>query len=289
LIVELSNAPDVRHGMTRVISTLRRRCGAKRVEWWGPSEDNSRLRLDAADGSAAGPRFGLSLGPAGAVVVCGHDCSPELAHAVARLLPVLRRRWTDEQLSLHAERLGRQNEALDDFAALVAHELKTPLHAALHLADPAAGIEGALALIDLLLEVARAEAAAGASASVGDCLDDVLRDLDVRGVGVASDVDHACPLPQSVLRVLLRNLLANALAAGAQHVRVSTVVSEEEWTLVVDDDGVGVEAVKGYAAGSELGLGLCRRLAARFGVAVELRPRAYGGTSATLKLARSEA
>ncbi len=34
-------------------------------------------------------------------------------------------RWTAEQLAEHAARLARKNEALEDFAALVAHDVKS--------------------------------------------------------------------------------------------------------------------------------------------------------------------
>jgi signal transduction histidine kinase len=43
------------------------------------------------------------------------------------------------------------------------------------------------------------------------------------------------------LRILLRNLLANAVAAGARHIHVGAVTSPGSWRLTVDDDGVGVD------------------------------------------------
>jgi signal transduction histidine kinase len=52
--------------------------------------------------------------------------------------------------------------------------------------------------------------------------------------------------------------------------------------LLVDDDGVGLADSGRYAAGSGLGLSLCRRIAARFGGALELAARSSGGTRATL-------
>jgi signal transduction histidine kinase len=289
LIVEFATAPDVRRGMTRVVSRVHTDGGAERVEWWRPSEDNSRLWLAAADGNREGARLGFPLGPAGALVVSGRHCSPALDLAVARLIPVLRRRWTDEHLALETQRLARRNEALDDFVGLVAHELKSPLHVARLFGDPLVGIDRALVLVDSVLEASRVESDAGTSARVGECLADALRDLGPIAADVASNVTHICPLPQPVLRILLRNLLSNALAAGARRVDISAIVSGKCWTLVVDDDGVGVESADGYAIGSKIGLGLCRRLAARFGGAVELRPRSSGGTRATLTLARSAA
>jgi signal transduction histidine kinase len=55
--------------------------------------------------------------------------------------------------------------------------------------------------------------------------------------------------------------------------------------LLVDDDGVGLEDVAGYAGGSGIGLSLSRRIASRFGGVLELAPRSTGGTRATLAFA----
>src|SRR6266498_1417933 len=61
----------------------------------------------------------------------------------------------------------------------------------------------------------------------------------------------------------------------------------DAWRLVVDDDGAGVAAPGRYAVGSRLGLSLCRRVAGRFGGALNLEPGPGGGTRATLALDRS--
>jgi len=84
--------------------------------------------------------------------------------------------------------------------------------------------------------------------------------------------------------VILRNLLSNAAAAGAEHVHVSAARSPRSWRLVVDDDGVGLGEEQHYATGSGLGLSLCRRIAARFDGVLELAARPNGGTRATLEL-----
>jgi signal transduction histidine kinase len=92
------------------------------------------------------------------------------------------------------------------------------------------------------------------------------------------------PLPAASLRVILRNLLRNAIAADARHVHVADVRSPDAWQLVLDDDGVGLAAAGSYEAGSGLGLSLCARAARRHGGALELAPRATGGTRATLRM-----
>jgi len=182
--------------------------------------------------------------------------------------------------------LARQNEALEDFAALVAHELKTPLLAALAADDPSGSVEEALDLVDELLEAAQDTSSERPFASVADGLDQVLRELGVE-VEVTSDLTTTLPLPPGPLRVILRNLLANAAAAGARHVHVSAGRSARSWRLVVDDDGVGLEGAEQYVAGSGLGLSLCRRIATRFGGVLALAALPSGGTRATLELAEA--
>jgi signal transduction histidine kinase len=180
--------------------------------------------------------------------------------------------------------LARRNEALEDFAALVAHELKTPLQAALLADDPSRSVEEALDLVDELLEAAQELPWEKPFASVAECLDQVTAGALGAQVEVTSDLTTTLPLPPGPLRVILRNLLSNATAAGAEHVHVSAARSPRSWRLVVDDDGVGRGEEQHYATGSGLGLSLCRRIAARFDGVLELAARPNGGTRATLEL-----
>jgi signal transduction histidine kinase len=273
--------------MARVVAMLRRGGDAGRVEWWSPADDGSSLRLEVADGHGRGRRVAVPVGPAGVVVVVGGDHGPQLGEAVRRLAPVLRRRWTEERLVQQAVRLARCNQALGDFAALVAHELKTPLELARLQDDPSVGVERALELVDVLLQAARAESAPQGCASAAGCLDEALRDLGPTAAQVTTDLSQEVPLPAMALRVLLRNLIANAVAAGARHIHVATVASAGSWTLIVDDDGVGPAEAGGYAGGSRLGLSLCRRLVGRSGGTLELAPNAVGGTRASVVVDRS--
>jgi signal transduction histidine kinase len=85
------------------------------------------------------------------------------------------------------------------------------------------------------------------------------------------------------LRVILRNLLSNAVAARAHRVHVAAASSPRSWRLVVEDDGVGLADAAHYASGSGLGLSLLRHITGRFGGVLELTPRPSGGTRATLE------
>jgi signal transduction histidine kinase len=283
VVLALATADDLATAMDRVVESVSRSSGATRVEWWKTGDDGAP-QVGAAIGIAHGRRHELTLGVAGVVVMHGGTVGPELASALMTAAPIIRRRAAEERLARTAIELARRNEALEDFAALVAHELKTPLHAALAADDPSALVEDALSLVDALLEAARNEQGEATSASVAAALDRAVEDLDGR-IEVSVDVDAALPLPPGPLRVILRNLLSNAAAAGAGHVHVEVVRSPRSLRLLVDDDGVGLEDVAGYAGGSGIGLSLSRRIASRFGGVLELAPRSTGGTRATLAFA----
>jgi signal transduction histidine kinase len=283
LIVAFATAADVATGMERVTAAVAEAGAAARVEWWAPAGDGTSLRLAAVAGYAQGERVALSLGPVGTLVLVAAGRGGDVFGALARLAPVVRLRWTEERLADHAGLLARRSQALEDFAALVSHELKGPLQAALLTDDPAPEIRRALHVVDSVFEAVRSESATGARCSPQACLDDALRDLGRLDAEVSSDVPEAFPLPAAVLTIVLRNLLANAAAAGARHIRVSASGGVPNGTLAVDDDGVGVDS-REYAAGTGLGLALCRRLVERLDGELELRPLPEGGTSCRIVL-----
>jgi signal transduction histidine kinase len=286
LLLEVATAADFQEGVEGLIAILRT-SGLPRCEWWAPVDDGRALRLELADGQRGGARTAIPLGPAGALILVGARATAELMLPVTKVVVLLRRRWTEEQLASHVTRLARANDALDDFAALLAHDLKSALVSALRQPKPSAAVADALELVDSILDVVRAESEPSASASVARCLEEALHDLGTIDAAVAASVAPHLPVPPAVLRLLLRNLLGNAVAAGSREIHVSTEENAGHWTLVVDDDGVGLDAPTGYASGSGLGLGLCRRLVARFGGALELTSRPRGGTRATLVLAEA--
>jgi signal transduction histidine kinase len=282
-LFELAAADDLGSGLRRVVEWIRRASGARRVEWW-TTDDDGTLELVVEDGIAGGRRHNVPLGPAGVFVLHGGRLDPQVEWWVKSLAPIVRRRTAEERLERAAIELAVRNQALEDYAALVAHELKTPLQAALVADNPARPVEDALNLVDGLLEAAQIEAGERTFTSVWESLDQAIEDLGLE-IEITTDLATTLPLRPAPLRVILRNLLSNAVAAGAQHVHVTAVRSLDSWRLLVDDDGVGLEEVDRYAAGSGLGLSLCRRIAARFGGTLELapRPRPSGGTRATLE------
>ena len=281
VVLALATADDLAEGMASVVERIHRDSGAARVEWWA-ADDDGALELVASAGIGRGTRHELPFGRAGVFVLQGRALDPRIASTLMSVASIVRRRAAEERLTRTAMRLARRNEALEDFAALVAHELKTPLQAALVADDPAGPVEDALDLVDALLQAARNEPGERTSASAADCLDRAVEDLDAE-VAITADLATTLPLAPGPLRVILRNLLSNAVAAGAHHVHVAASRSR----LQLDDDGVGLEQTDSYAAGSGLGLSLCRRIAERFGGSLDLTPAPSGGTRATLDFAEA--
>jgi len=280
LVVDLATASDLGSGLAAVLSRARIASGARRVEWWEGGE------FVAADGLGAGRRRRFDLGMAGAFVFYGGHPDFHLAAGLQALAPLLRRLRADETLAAKAGELLRRNIALEEFAALVAHELKTPLHEALLADDASESLHEALDLVDALLRTAHDARRLDEVESPVDCLESVVRDLGARAAALEVTLDLATSLPITVgaLRIILRNFLTNALAAGARHVHVATLDSR---TLVVDDDGVG-PADDGYESGSGLGLELSRRIAGTFGARIELAARPTGGARALLAFGGSQ-
>jgi signal transduction histidine kinase len=212
-----------------------------------------------------------------------------LGPTIAPLDSALSQRWVEEQLAMYAGQLARKNEALEDFAALVAHDVRSSLLAALRSDDPREGLTRALELVDSILEAEQAGQRDSEFASVAECVQQAVADLGEMSAEVISNVTGELPIPPAALRVVLRNLLGNAEAAGARRIYVSAVTSGDRHTLVVDDDGVGLQSTDRYATGAGLGLALCRRLLARFGGLLELKPRAVGGTRAVITITGAHA
>jgi signal transduction histidine kinase len=189
---------------------------------------------------------------------------------------------TEEQLTEHVSRLARKTEALDDFAGLVAHDVRSSLLGALRDADPREGLTRSLALVDSILAAVRVDQGATGVARLADCVQQAIADLGDSRTEIVASVTGEFPIPPDALRLVLRNLLANAIAAGAERVRVSALACGDQRILVVDDDGVGLAAADRYATGAQLGLRMCHRLVERCGCALELRPRDVRGTRAVI-------
>jgi len=275
-------AEDVFSVLEDVGALLLRRGIVAGVEWRTKQADGSSFHVELAAGDTTGPRATVSLGGVGRLVLYG-DFAADLVATLGILRPLLRLRSRGDQLAAHASRLARRTEALDDVAGLVAHDVRSSLIAALRDEDPREGLTRALELVDSILEAARADQVTTGGARVADCLQLAIADLGESSTDVVCSVSGDFPIPPAALRLVLRNLLANAIAAGAKRVHVSLLArGGGRRMLVVDDDGVGLTSADPYATGAQLGLRLCRRLVERCGGALELRPRAIRGTRAVI-------
>jgi signal transduction histidine kinase len=283
LLDAVAAAKDLRAGLAEAFALLRRHCAVAGIEWWAPAVGAVSLWLEFSAGDATGPRTAIPIGAAGTLVLVG-ESPADLEPAIARLGPVLHHRWIAEQLADHAARLARKNEALDDFAALVAHDVRSSLLSAGPNDEPRESLTRVLELVDSILEAVRADRADGRVARAADCVQQAVADLGDIRADVITQVTGDLPIPPAALRIVLRNLLANAVAAGAHRIHISALAHGDRQALVVDDDGVGLGSTDHYATGAQLGLALCRRLVTRFGGVLELKPRAVHGTRAVIIL-----
>jgi signal transduction histidine kinase len=251
------------------------------IEWWTPMDESRSLRLELSAGNTKGARATVALEPVGTLVLIGERAA-DLVSTIGSLRPFLRLRWSEEQLAEHVSRLARKTEALDDFAALVAHDVKSSLVAALRSEDPREGLTRALELVDSILEAVRADLGGTGVAQLPDSVRQAIDDLGGPPPEIVANVTGEFPIHPDALRLILRNLLANAVAAGAERIHVSALARGDQRILVIDDDGVGLAPAEGYVTGAKLGLRLCRRLVERYGGMLELRPRAIRGTRALI-------
>jgi signal transduction histidine kinase len=172
--------------------------------------------------------------------------------------------------------LARAYADSQDFISLLAHELRTRLKVTERAlsATSGDGVGAALEstrcvqeLVETLLELARGHVGepADAAAAVRGVLHDLPR------IEIVAGELPCIPLPQRLLETVLRNLVANALEAGAGRVEI---FARPCGTICVCDDGPGVppeqatdifRSYSGKPGGAGLGLTLCREILRRRG------------------------
>jgi signal transduction histidine kinase len=191
-------------------------------------------------------------------------------------------------LALHQEdllvdelsELARAYAESQAFVSVLAHELRTRLKVTERALLSEDGLDTALEntrtvqeLLETLLELARGRSGepADTAPAVGHVLEDLRDDIQLQGAEIVIGKLPLVPLPQGLLETVLRNLLANALEAGASRVEV---FARHDGTICVSDDGPGVPPEKatkifgvysGKFGGAGLGLTLCREILSRRG------------------------
>jgi two-component system, OmpR family, sensor histidine kinase QseC len=245
-----------------------------------------------------------------------HDAPAE----VAPLIEALNDLFARIDAMVHAERR---------FTADAAHELRTPIAAiraqaqvALAESDNAArrhalaatleGCDRATRVVEQLLTLSRLEAGAAVAMQrvdlaalarrvVGDLAPKALANQQDLGL----DADSACHVigDETLLAILLRNLIDNALRYSPAGARINVTVraTPQQVTLSVEDSGPGLDAqqIEGLGqrfqrglghqeSGSGLGWSIVRRIADVHGLSVAVASSAtLGGLVATISTAAS--
>lgn len=253
----------------------------------------------------------------------------ELTPRSARALDLLARQVIDVlELRRITRELSESNAQLELFAAQVSHDLRNPLtalsgflelaaespemadapRATQSLARAEAAADRMTSMITDLLDFARVGGAqpefvdvdvADTVAAVLDDLHDALADAGAEVSVPASARIHA---DGTLLRVLLQNLIANAVkfaVAAGKTPRVEVRVEDlpDGWRLTVDDNGVPVEPAmrermfepmqRGHGSdvqGIGIGLATCRRIVEAHGGYIGLDESPLGGTRAWVVL-----
>jgi signal transduction histidine kinase len=181
---------------------------------------------------------------------------------------VQRRLSSPERMQVQIENLSRSNVDLEQFAAVVSHDLKGPLHTVSgfaellerdderlgatgrqHLAYIKAGCVEMQGLLDGVLSYSRA-AGGGLHpepVDLGGILDEVLASLsaEIDATGATVTVGS---LPEVTgdrlqLRQLLKNLVANALKftdGEPPRIEITSFLEDETWRIQVRDHGIGI-------------------------------------------------
>ncbi|MFP3580140.1 GAF domain-containing sensor histidine kinase [Arthrobacter sp. SIMBA_036] len=241
-----------------------------------------------------------------------------LAKQVVELLELQHR---TVQLDRTYAELKESNAKLAGFAGRVSHDLRIPLTTILGYVelvedDPDIGGHSVAAeylnrigasgrrMLGMLEDVLNYSRVGGgiqpAQLSLQDVAVDVIRDLGIENDGIVEVQDLRLSADEAQLRVLLQNLLSNAMNYRSQErelrIRISGVSNYQGATLFVADNGKGINPEdrakvleplvrlrrEGDGPGSGLGLATCSSIAKSHGGELSLTETPGGGTTVAI-------
>lgn len=175
----------------------------------------------------------------------------------------------NKQLASTNEGLVKANDALQTFAGVVSHDLKTPIRHISYFSEMlvedyaerelvlehASQIRAAAGRMDSmiagLLEFTRTGATqpvlqvVDLSIMVSDVVRDMQRDLELANAEIVTDVSGMVSADPVLLRQVFNNLLSNSLkyvhAERAPEIRVETIADGDQIQVAVSDNGIGID------------------------------------------------
>jgi PAS domain S-box-containing protein len=232
---------------------------------------------------------------------------------IAQIQDITARKRAEMELRRTLEQLQQANATLTDFAAIAAHDLKSPLAVSVSILElismrfggdlpeqardlfdrARSQLDRLTHQVDGLLRLAAVTSMTleRETLDVPGVTQDVIEGLGhtLGGIDIATDPCPPVTADRSALTVLLQNLLENAARHGAAHIHIhAEAVGTTMVRLQVDDDGPGIpsddrdHAFEPFFQGaSDLGTGLglatCRYVVERHGGEIGIADAPEGG------------
>jgi PAS domain S-box-containing protein len=239
--------------VARTATPVQRAFAYEDVRVWDPTDTTQPIYQDVSDLAAV---ITVPIGEYGLLAIATTE-ETAISDRDIELLRILGA--TARAALTRADReadLRRQNERLDEFASVVAHDLRNPLSIAdgfldlavqsgdpEHFAKVEAAHERALKLIDELLTLARGDSTVDDPEQLA--LDTVARtaweyvDSDAATVTIADDLPVVAG-DENRLTQLFENLYRNAVEHGGEDVAITVAGLPDSRGFYVADDGVGI-------------------------------------------------